>query len=148
MPSEQAVRELVSTLEGGRGYETTHDNLLFGLRDLAIIQEHVSGLVPDAVTSDKPTKDQIRTYFLALIKEEMELMDELGWKPWKDTPVDSGKIVDEFADVLAFLGLIIHYLDQMGISQHMLAKGYIVKTIRNYHRFTDGNGEKGYGSKL
>lgn len=59
-----------------------------------------------------PTKEQIRTAFLALMVETVELLCELDWKPWKRRRVegDGEKIADEFADILAFLAIIMCYL--------------------------------------
>lgn len=108
----------------------------YGLQALADTQKIVSGMVKGAITEDSPTKDQLCVYFLALIRELTELLNELNWKPWKNefTP-NAPKVIDEFADILAFQGLIIVYLEKLGISQTDLANGYAMKTRVNIERF-------------
>lgn len=104
-------------------------------------------MVPGAITNAPPTPDQIRTYFLALIVETVELMNELpGWKPWKKPKLMNPEyVMDEFADILAFLGVILNYLRELGIDPADLADAYARKTNINIARF---NGEvEGYGVK-
>lgn len=81
----------------------------------------------------------VRTTFLALIKEVAELMDWFDWKPWKVGPVgytEGGKLeaAEEFADVLAFLGYIVLFLDKRGIQPSALAAAYVRKTAVNHRR--------------
>ncbi len=114
------------------------DALEDGLSLLYAVQVVTSSLNPDCIpdVNIEPTSDQIRTYFLALIGETYELMNELNWKPWKKPKqVDQLRVIDEFADILAFLGIIIVYMDRMGISPHSLATGYSTKTRVNIDRF-------------
>lgn len=113
-----------------------------GLALLKQTQFKVSGMVPGAVQdpSERPSPEQVRTYFLALAVELYELMNEFpAWKPWKEPkPVDRDRVIDEFADILAFLGLILYYIETLGIDMVDLAEGYAKKTNVNVSRF---NGE-------
>lgn len=112
--------------------------LAAGLGALAKTQSIVSKMVPDALpkNGEGPTKDQVRTYFMCMMVETMELMNELNWKPWKkDREIDVSRVVDEFADVLAFLGVILNYLEALGISEADLARAYQDKSQLNVHRF-------------
>lgn len=113
------------------------EKLTAGLEVLMDVQHEVSGKVKGAITDEIPTGDQTRTYFLAMIKETLELMDEFPlWKPWKESKeIAPDRVVDEFADVLAFLGVIINYIYTMGINPYALARGYASKTNVNQARF-------------
>lgn len=127
-------------------YDRLTQNIADAFEDIAVIQEHVSSLVPGAM-SPSLSKDMIRTYFLAMIVEMGELLQTLDWKPWKDKKVNVAETKEEFADVIAFLGVILVYLSKMGVDPRDLAAAYIKKVKKNYARFTDGNGEAGYGRK-
>jgi dimeric dUTPase (all-alpha-NTP-PPase superfamily) len=105
-----------------------------GLHELQRVQEEVSGLVPGALDL---TSENLRTYGLALMVEIAEFIQELPWKPWRENrPTDTDRVTDEFADILAFIGLIINYLEQMGISHEELAAAYFRKTLVNVERLT------------
>lgn len=110
-----------------------------GLQSLLDTQWLVSGMVDDALPHDgnPPSRDQVRTYFLAMIVELTELMNELNWKPWKksEKQVDVEKVADEFADILAFLGVILNYLKNSGVDVHTLAAQYGRKSKVNIDRF-------------
>lgn len=113
-------------------------NLFHGLDLLKSIQAITSDLTPNCIPQigDEPTKDQIRTYALAMMIEMGEFVQELNWKPWKkDKPLNEERIIDEFADILAFMGILLVYLDRLGISMQDLAEGYIKKTNVNVSRF-------------
>lgn len=109
-----------------------------GLRALAGVQSVVSAQVKDAlpVGGDVPPTN-ILTYGYAFIKEVTELMDELGWKPWKPRkPIDVERVADEFADVLAFLGLLVLYVLRLtGLTTADLAAAYMRKSDVNMDRF-------------
>lgn len=116
-------------------------NIYLGLRSLAETQYLVSGQLPGAL---EPTKENFAVYALSLHDEIGEFVRELGWKPWKkDFDIDRTRVADEFADILAFLGLFIHYLDRLGISPSDLARQYREKSEVNIRRM---HGEvEGYG---
>lgn len=109
-----------------------------GLEYLLDIQSVTSAINPDCIPAvdELPTKDQLRTYFLAMMVETGELLQELNWKPWKkDKTIDKARVVDEFADILAFLGILITYLNRLGMSTDDLAAAYVSKTRVNINRF-------------
>lgn len=104
------------------------------INNQSIVSWLVDGAVPQS--TDKPNKDATRTYFLALIVELTELLQELDWKAWKDKKdVDKTKIAQEFADVLAFLGVILLQIRALGVSTEDLATAYKVKSQINIERF-------------
>ena len=113
-----------------------------GLAVLAATQRKVGSVIPGWVEGDP---NYIRTTFLALIVELSELLQELNWKPWKEPrEIDLDKIVEEFADVLAFLGYIILWIEDMGKLPGHLAVAYQDKTEVNIKRLA---GEvEGYGA--
>lgn len=125
-------------LEGMTG---TAQELAGGLRALHGVQSIVSAMVPDAIpVEDDVPPAAVLTYCFAFIKEVTELMDELGWKPWKPRKViNRERVADEFADILAFLGLIIIYVLKLtGLTFEDLARAYLRKSDVNVARF---NGE-------
>jgi NTP pyrophosphatase (non-canonical NTP hydrolase) len=79
-------------------------HVFWGLAALADCQGIVSGRVPGALDG---SREAVTTYAYGLIEEIHETVREIGWKPWKDpTPPNTGRVVEEFADVLAFLGIL------------------------------------------
>lgn len=109
-----------------------------GLSGLVEVQGVVSGLVADALPAGAITPQHILTYGFALIHEVGELMDELAWKPWKPRgAINRERVADEFADVLAFLGLITIYVCRLtGLEPIDLARAYLRKSQVNINRFT------------
>jgi hypothetical protein len=110
-----------------------------GLQSLADIQVEVSGMVNDAVpTTGEIPPANILTYGFAFIKEATELMDELGWKPWKPRkPINKERVADEFADILAFLGLLTIYVMRLAdLTTDDLAAAYLRKSDVNVARFS------------
>ena len=90
-----------------------------------------------------PTKDAIRSYVLALFVELGEFVQELDWKPWKNgKKIDKERVADEFADILAFLGVILVHLEALGIDEADLAKAYRMKSVTNLRRFLGELGEE------
>mgnify|MGYP000429717305 CR=1 FL=1 len=116
------------------------ENALHSLKDIqSVVSLPVEGCIP--VEGELPSKDAIRTYVLAMTVELMEFVQTLDWKPWKQkSNLDIERIVDEFADILAFQGVLIYYLYLLGISPEMLELGYRKKSIENIDRFL---GKKG-----
>jgi hypothetical protein len=50
--------------------------------------------------------EYIRTQTLGAVSELMEVLDETGWKPWKQDEygaVDRGRYIDELSDVIIFI---------------------------------------------
>ena len=115
-----------------------HADLRAGLGFLFTIQCTTSAINPGCIPElgTTPTPDQLRTYFMALVVETSELLQELNWKPWKrDKAISSVRVADEFADILAFLGIILVYLQRLGISLDELTAAYESKTEVNIDRF-------------
>lgn len=134
------VKEFAENNNGGIALdEFAVFQLSQGLQTLLHTQKLVSGMVNDALPhgDQKPTRDQVRTYFLATIVEMVELMNELNWKPWKrsEKEVNVEKVADEFADILAFMGVILNYLKAEGIDVYTLAAQYGRKSKVNIDRF-------------
>lgn len=91
-----------------------------------------------------PDRDTVAQYSLALIAEVVELANELQWKRWKrNTPPNAPAALAEMPDVLAFLGLLLNWLDYYGISMTSLAQSFADKCQVNVARL---RGEvSGYG---
>ena len=94
------------------------------------------------------TPEFVRTTFLALHAEVDELMAHFDWKQWKEPHVwNAGELVEaayEFADILAFLGYIVLFLEQQGVHPSDLARAYERKTELNHLRLQGK--VPGYGS--
>lgn len=124
----------------------THIEL--ALRTLSDTQKIVSGMVPGCI-SDPPTNRQICEAAYAMNEEVHELVRKVGWKSWKKNPTLTDEqivdVVDEYADILAFQGLLTHLIMlRTGITAEDLASGYAYKTIKNIQRFMGESGEAGY----
>lgn len=124
-------------------------NLVAGLRHLVEVQRQVSGMVPGTIT-EEVTNEQVTTSAFALNGEVFELAQKLGWKPWKANKAsfaheEAYDIAEEYADILAFLGLFTNYvLQRTGLTIEELAEAYQQKTEKNIRRFEGKEGE-GYG---
>lgn len=86
----------------------------------------------------RPEPEQVAVYTLALQREAQELAEELGWKPWKKLPeINRERVLDEFADVLAFLGLIATYVASVtDATPEEIALAYMRKSEVNVARLT------------
>jgi NTP pyrophosphatase (non-canonical NTP hydrolase) len=111
---------------------------------LMTVQRAVSSIAPGAVPEVGKTvsKEQMRSHALALVVEVAEFIQTIDWKPW--TPGEFAKFkgsvertTDEFADILAFLGLIVLYLENMGVSPYDLSDAYVAKTKVNIRRLKE-----------
>lgn len=120
------------------------------LRDVHIetnkIASHGEGALADVLGNP----DTIRTYVLATIIELAEFIQTLPWKPWRTSvkEIDDKKILDEFADILAFIGVLITILNNMGYSPDQIADAYIKKEHINIDRFIENNEEKNKNGKI
>lgn len=124
------------------------NELLTGARDLANgldvlveMQKQVSLPVPGAIVTGTawPTKDAVRTYTLAMIVEVAEWVQTLDYKAWKPgvearPREESERVADEWADVMAFMGILMHYMEQWGLTTEDLAAAYIRKSAENVRR--------------
>lgn len=125
-------------------------DLANGLDALATVQKLVSAPVPGAIPvgTQHPSKDAVRTYTLALMVEVAEWVQTLDYKPWKNSDLQSDlreskeRVADEFADILAFLGILVVYMEQFGINTEDIAAAYAAKSAENVRRITRnlGNG--------
>lgn len=112
-----------------------------GLDALVKIQKRVSGLAGAIPKPDEDVSNSLVTSTcFALQGEIFELAQELGWKYWanpKEMDHESvTKVADEFADVLAFLGLLVYLLERRtGLSSEDLLVAYLKKTDKNVERF-------------
>jgi len=120
--------------------------LALGLAVLSSVQEVVSGVVPDAIPlpGTPVTKENFRTYILALLVEVSEFAQEFDYKSWssrsnllgiKETS-SPDRVLDEFADILAFLGVILVYMQRLGFSTRDIAEAYAFKTRVNMQRLS------------
>lgn len=127
-------RTYTKDLFGSEALQTCAEDITDALEALRQVQTIVSGhLGPQEL---EPTKQNIVLYFLALLDEVTELLHELNWKKWANTKtIDPKKVASEFADILAFLGVITLYLDKLGISPSMLGQAYTAKSQVNINRF-------------
>lgn len=79
--------------------------------------------------------DTLARYGNALQIEVAEFVNELPWKVWKKKDPDLDRVVDEFADVLHFLGTFVSLLDLMGMTPETLATAFQTKWDENQRRF-------------
>jgi len=93
-----------------------------------------NGKVLNDVLGDK---DVLRTYVLATFVELAEFIQVLPWKPWRESVsgINSEKLLDEFADILAFIGVLITILNNIGFTPYNIADAYIKKERINIERF-------------
>lgn len=101
------------------------------------LQAHVSSHFMGSRV-DTPTKADLVEVGYALTEEIHETLNELKWKPWKNGEPDMHAAIGEFADIMAFLGLLLHYMQVMGASPEELAEATIQKARTNIQR---ANGE-------
>lgn len=140
----------------GAGFFTPHldlelaalEALSDGLGAMVSIQSVVSPeLTPDLFADDGGlTKEGVAVVAAALQVELGEFINELDWKPWKKHHVDREAVVEEFADIMAFLGLLMLHLEaRYGITVEDLADAYLTKSVKNVDRANGRSGEEGYG---
>jgi len=84
-------------------------------------------------------KDTITRYALALSIEVAEFANELPWKRWKEYPEEEQeerkqRILEEFVDVLHFIGTWGVLLGEMGISSYQIADEFVKKNQKNHDR--------------
>lgn len=98
-----------------------------GLSSLLRAQGVVSGKRPGCL---EPTPDNVRVCMLAITEEAHELGRELNWRNWHEPkPVDKGRALEEYADILAFAGLMGIYVEVLtGCSTREMAAAYAAKS--------------------
>lgn len=127
--------------------DDSHADLSNGLRELMEWQTEISRAMGGTLNiNGGPTPENVRTYALALIAEITELTEAMTGKPWKPGEESSDRILDEFADVLAFVGILAKFVSvKTGKGPLTIAKAYLQKTNRNFKRMKGE--EPGYGIK-
>jgi hypothetical protein len=110
-----------------------------GLEVLRKTQGFVSSKSPDGPQelADWAEPEFVRSYILAMIVELTEFMNELNWKPWLTAKksVDLTLLALEFADILAFQGVLLKIMEAHGIDARAIADAYDTKSDRNLARF-------------
>lgn len=111
-----------------------------GFEALSLIHRATSALVKHnnkSLDLQLTSPDVLRTYVLALMVEAGEFIQTLDWKPWRKNEGlgDLEKTADEFADIVAFVGMIMLILNDMGLDSRELAKAYMRKEHVNVARF-------------
>jgi dimeric dUTPase (all-alpha-NTP-PPase superfamily) len=102
-----------------------------GLRAWLRIQELVEEVgMPEAL---EPTGENIRTYMLALLEEVHEFGREINWRPWHEgRPIAVHPALKEYADMMAFMGLLGVYLMKLtGVTPDLIADAYRQVSIDN-----------------
>lgn len=112
-----------------------------GLQTIILAQRAISGQVPGALDGDRrATVDAA----YALIAEIHETVNETNWKPWKAQALPKpDRIIEEFADVLAFLGVFaINLAESCDMTPDLfvkkVAEQYYKTSFANLERFRNG----------
>ena len=92
---------------------------------------------------DRADKEIYQIYGLALSIEVSEFVNELNWKPWKHTQPNKEAVLEEFVDVLHFIGTWTQLLLHLGFNTADIATAFASKYNVNQERL-DGKVE-GYG---
>lgn len=148
-PTQEAIRRLGKAMELGLGEMADLYNaagylsqepggvakpLSMGLAYLVEAERRVNFNRPQDLSG---SKEALATYATALTVELGELLQELDWKPWKTrtTPIDKAKVLDEFADVLAFIGVVLaNICAQTGLTPEEFGDAFDAKTEVNIKR--------------
>ncbi len=116
-----------------------------GLYELFSVQGYVSAIRDTGTvraiddSGEPPNPETVAMYAFSLVKEVGELAQELGYKAWQPSPPvfdDERKVrvADEFADVLAFVGVLLHIANRRGVSTGAIAFAYEKKSMVNVDR--------------
>lgn len=144
---DKRYEEFIRTIGAGR-VDTANEfvyDLAVGLATLNAVQHVVSDkLVPGSLDANAAL--QVRSVCLALMTEVGELADAMGTKPWKPVPESNERILDELADVLAFMGALLIYVQRATKASCVdVAEAYVLKAGKNLLRSRGESGEPGYG---
>lgn len=82
-------------------------------------------------------EEALKENALALIVEVTEMLNEINWKPWKETKkeINQEALLYEIVDILQFMGNIIN---AAGITAEALEDAYRQKLMINTKRIEDG----------
>lgn len=85
----------------------------------------------------------LHTYVLATIVELVEFLQTMQWKPWRVSVKEEDRehILEEFADIMAFLGVLVTVLRAKGFSIADITNAYIRKELVNVRRFVERESE-------
>lgn len=138
-----------SNLENQIFVEDDDINLELGMQSMADIQIAANNFLDAEWDLRNPSNAKVAENAFALQGEIFELVQELGWKSWKDNPdmttEQKEKIAEEFADVVAFFGNLINMVcGRTGLDTRDLAAAYQRKVLKNVARFNGTSGEEGY----
>lgn len=119
-----------------------------GLESIKLV-ERVVQVQGGAATCLEPSPENLRTFFLAFLQEGHELLNEFpAWKPWKKShEVDEGAMAGEAADILAFFGLILHYMEWYNVTPRVLAEAFVKKSQINIERLNGRVPQYGWGGE-
>lgn len=87
-------------------------------------------------------RDDIARYGLCLLLEAAELINALPWKRWSRNPPDMDHAVEEFSDLLCFVGSIVGLFKRLGFDEVALTLAYIKKVNENKDRFAKYQSEQ------
>jgi hypothetical protein len=144
-PYTEFEEEFIEYLHDPRHARQMQERVAGGLLQLIAVQRVISAPVIRS-TDHQVNRSYFRDYVLALYVEIGEFLNATSWKPWKfEVEVDQMQIQDEYADILAFLGIGLILLNRLypNINPDTLAAAYIRKSRINVER-AKGN-IKGYG---
>ena len=120
-------------------------DLILGLEALLKVHTNTNELVKqngNKLNDVLLEKDVLRTYVLALMVELGEFIQTMDWKPWRvKTRATDEIILDEFADILAFIGVLLTILNANGLRPKAVAEAYGKKEHVNVARFLEKLGE-------
>jgi NTP pyrophosphatase (non-canonical NTP hydrolase) len=119
------------------------------LSELGTYQRGVSATAVN-FEEGSPSPRAFRDAVLGLMVEAGELFNAAKCKPWRlDHPGPMGvtygrereELLAEFADVLAFLGILVYQLDEAGFTAREVADAYVRKSEENRAKLPSGRGE-------
>lgn len=133
-PSQDEVNMMKQGFEH-RGSKVGGYSFMDWLNTTAQLQEKFFGVDPFVIPDeDKP--DFIHWNVTATVAEMMELLDEVGWKPWATSRhVNRDRVVGEAVDALHFIANILRCI---GCGGRELTDAYVAKQTVNAQRQVDG----------
>lgn len=114
------------------------------LQELLNRQKELDGFIADRRHLDFDGREWARKKCVALMVEASELLDEIGYKWWKEPKKDNdAELKEEIIDILHFfLGIC----NDIGLSSDDIYEIYMKKNDENHKRQTGESNKKGYKS--
>ncbi len=114
------------------------------LQELLNRQKELDGFIAGRRHLDFDGKEWARKKCVAMIVEASELLDEIGYKWWKEPKKDNdAELKEEIIDILHFfLGIC----NDIGLSSDDIYEIYMKKNDENHKRQTGKSNKKGYKS--